>query len=201
MPSSLQPVLGKTPTGEEYVERKAETNESGVVTEHFVLADGRRKDVVTLQSRDTLIFDSDFDMMLAEIGTRPLDQSLPPQPAMGDLDEAFKKAIKVPIIIKETDSVEVKKMKQAAIDVRQAIADLVAEGYTVAQALGEDRSLREKNIEFRRTFQAELNEIYRSGDKAGAEAYMKKANEELEKAGVIPLTMPGTGKSKRRKGK
>ena len=192
-------VLGRAPTGEEYVAKTCETNSGGVVTDHLVLVNGKRLDVVHLQTQESLALQSDFDLMLAMIGTTPLDKPLPPMPPMGDLGKAFEKAIQNPIVIRETDSDQVKEMKQAALDARQQIADLLAEGYTIEQILSEHNSLREKNIEFRGSFQRELNEVYRTEGKEAAEKYMSSANEKLEKQGIIPLVMPGTGSSKRSK--
>lgn len=190
-------VLGKTPTGEEYVAVEASTNSTGVVESMYTLADGSKKKVVMLQSKDTLVFDNDFDNMLGLIGTTPLDQKLPPMPDLGDMEEQFKKAMKSPIVIREEDSEQAKKMKEAARNLRLEINDLMREGYTLTQILSEYESLRERNVKERHTFQAELNEIYNSGDIEGARDYLEKANEKLEEFGIIPLTMPGEG-SKRR---
>lgn len=190
-------VLGKTPTGEEYVAVEASTNSTGVVESMYTLADGSKKKVVMLQSKDTLVFDNDFDNMLGLIGTTPLDQKLPPMPDLGDMEEQFKKAMKSPIIIREEDSEQAKKMKEAARNLRLEISDLMREGYTLTQILSEYESLRDRNVKERHTFQAELNEIYNSGDIEGARDYLEKANAKLEEFGIIPLTMPGEG-SKRR---
>ena len=190
-------VLGKTPTGEEYVAVAASTNSTGVVESMYTLADGSKKKVVMLQSKDTLVFDNDFDNMLGLIGTTPLDQKLPPMPDLGDMEEQFKKAMKSPIVIREEDSEQAKKMKEAARNLRLEINDLMREGYTLTQILSEYESLRERNVKERHTFQTELNEIYNSGDIEGARDYLEKANAKLEEFGIIPLTMPGEG-SKRR---
>ena len=190
-------VLGKTPMGEEYVAVEASTNSTGVVESLYTLADGSKKRVVMLQSKDTLVFDNDFDNMLGLIGTTPLDQKLPPLPDLGDMEEQFKKAMKSPIIIRDEDSERAKKMKEAALNLRLEINDLMREGYTLTQILSEYESLRDRNVKERHTFQAELNEIYNSGDIEGAREYLKSANEKLEQFGIIPLTMPG-GESKRR---
>lgn len=190
-------VLGKTPTGEEYVAVEASTNSTGVVESMYTLADGSKKKVVMLQSKDTLVFDNDFDNMLGLIGTTPLDQKLPPMPDLGDMEEQFKKAMKSPIVIREDDTEQAKKMKEAARNLRLEINDLMREGYTLTQILSEYESLRERNVKERHTFQAELNEIYNSGDIEGARDYLEKANAKLEEFGIIPLTMPGEG-SKRR---
>lgn len=200
VPKSERPtvdVLGKTPTGEAYVAVEASTNSSGVVESLYTLADGSKKRVVQLQSRDTLVFDNDFDNMLGLIGTTPLDQKLPPMPDLGDMEEQFKKAMKSPILIHKEDSNQAKKMKQATLDLRLKINDLMREGYTLTQILSEYESLREINVKERHKYQADLNEIYNSGDIEGARVYLEKANAKLEEVGIIPLTMPGEG-SKRR---
>ena len=139
-------VLGKTPTGEEYVAVEASTNSTGVVESLYTLADGSKKKVVILQSKDTLIFDNDFDNMLGLIGTTPLDQKLPPMPDLGDMEEQFKKAMKSPIVIREEDSEQAKKMKEAARNLRLEINDLMREGYTLTQILSEYESLRDRNV-------------------------------------------------------
>lgn len=184
-------VLGKTPTGEEFVAVEATTNTSGVVESLYTLADGSKKRVVMLQSKDTMVFDNDFDLMLGLIGTTPLDQKLPPMPDIGNMEDQFKKAMTSPIILRESDTEQAKKMKEAAIALRLEINDLMREGYTLTQILSEYESLRDRNVHERHAFQAELNEIYRSGDIEGAREYLKSANEKLEQFGIIPLTMPG----------
>lgn len=194
-------VLGKTPTGKEYIAMTSETNSTGVITEKYQLTNGKWMQVVQLQTKDSLVFDNDFDLQLAIIGMTPMNRPLPPFPQIKNLEAAFEKAIQTPIIIKDSDNEETKAMKEAALAARQQIADLRREGYTIEQILSEDNSLRQKNIEFRSGFQKELNEIYRNEGAEAAEDYMKSANEKLEKVGIVPLTMPGSGKKKYRKTK
>lgn len=194
------PILGKTPTGEEYVAMTAKTNEDGVVTERYQLPDGSWKRVVQLQRKETMVFDNDFDLALSLIATTPMDQELPPMPEMGeDLEAVFKKAIESPIIIKETDSDRVKEMKRGAQQIRLEIADLLAEGYSIKQILNEHNGLRQQNIEIRREFQTELNNIYRSGDIEGAQKYLETMNKALDEKGILPLVMPGSTESAKRR--
>lgn len=196
----LLPILGKTPTGEEYVAMTAKTNEDGVVTERYQLPDGSWKRVVQLQRKETMVFDNDFDLALSLIATTPMDQELPPMPDMGDdLEAVFKKAIESPIIIKDTDSDRVKAMKKGAQQVRLEIADLLAEGYSIKQILNEHNGLRQQNIEVRREFQTELNELYRSGDIEGARQYLETMNKALDEKGILPLVMPGSTESAKRR--
>ena len=189
-------VLGKTPTGEDYVAMTASTNAEGVVEERYQLPNGKWKSVIQLQRKETAVFDNEFDLVLASIAMIPLDQPLPPMPNMGNLDEAFRKAIQSPIIIRETDSDRAKAMKEGALNLRKEIAELMDEGYTVDQIMAEHNSLRQKNIEFRGEFQKELNELYRQGKIDEAQNYCEKMNEALQEKGILPLIMPGTGKSK-----
>lgn len=197
---SVLPILGKTPTGEEYVAMTAKTNEDGVVTERYQLPDGSWKRVVQLQRKETMVFDNDFDLALSLIATTPLDQELPPMPDMGDdLEAVFKKAIESPIIIKEDDPDRVKEMKRGAQQIRLEIADLLAEGYSIKQILNEHNGLREQNIMVRREFQSELNELYRSGDIEGAQKYLETMNKALDEKGILPLTMPGSTPSPKRR--
>lgn len=121
-------------------------------------------------------------------------------PDMGDdLEAVFKKAIESPIIIKDTDSDRVKAMKKGAQQVRLEIADLLAEGYSIKQILNEHNGLRQQNIEVRREFQTELNEIYRSGDIEGARKYLETMNKALDEKGILPLVMPGSTESAKRR--
>lgn len=193
-----KPVLGRTPTGEEYVAVTAVTNDDGVVRERYQLPDGRFKSVIHLQRKEMLAFDNDFDQFLSSIATIPLDQDLPPTPDMGDLDEAFKNAIKTPIVIYDSDSDKIKEMKRAAILMRNEISALVAEGYSVAAIIADHQNLRADNIELRQGFQQELNEIYRSGDQEKADLYFESINKVLGERGLLPLKMPGSAKGKRR---
>ncbi len=189
-------VIGKTPTGLEYIKHVAQTNSDGVVVSRYQLSDGSWTRVVNLQSKDTLVFESALDNELALIATTPLTQPLPPMPPIGNVEKAFEDAIKRPIIINENDSEKVKELKQAVKDIRLQIADLLREGYTVTQILSEEQSLRTKNITFRRELQRELNEIYRTEGREAAESYMESANAKLEEHGVIPLSLPESGHSK-----
>lgn len=192
-------ILGKTPTGLEYVAHVAQTNNDGVVVSRYQLPDGTWTRVVQLQSKDSLVFETALDNQLALIAMTPVNQMLPPMPPLGNLEEAFREAIKHPIIINETDSEKARELKEAVKDIRLQIADLLREGYTVNQILAEDASLRTKNVEFRRELQKELNDIYRTEGREAAEEYMEIANEKLEEQGVIPLSMPESGNSRKRR--
>ena len=197
-----RPILGKTPTGEEYVAMTAKTNDDGVVTERYQLTDGSWKRVIQLQRKETMVFDNDFDLALSLIATTPMDQELPPMPDMGDdLEAVFKKALESPIIIKDTDSDRVKEMKRGAQQVRLEIADLLADGYSIKQILNEHNGLRQQNIEVRREFQSELNDIYRSGDVEGARQFLETMNKALDEKGILPLVMPGSTESAKRRSK
>ena len=194
-----QKVVGKTPTGLEYVEEVAQTNNDGVVVSRYKLVDGSWTRVVKLQSKDTLVFESALDNQFALIAMTPVNQMLPPMPEIGNLEEAFAEAIKHPIIISENDSEKVRELKEAVKDIRLQMSDLLREGYTVRQILAEDATLRMKNVEVRREFQKELNEIYRTEGREAAETYMEKANVKLEEYGIIPLSLPESGNSTKRR--
>ena len=197
-----RPILGRTPTGEEYVAMTAKTNDDGVVTERYQLTDGSWKRVIQLQRKETMVFDNDFDLALSLIATTPMDQELPPMPDMGDdLEAVFKKALESPIIIKDADSDRVKEMKRGAQQVRLEIADLLADGYSIKQILNEHNGLRQQNIEVRREFQSELNDIYRSGDVEGARQFLETMNKALDEKGILPLVMPGSTESAKRRSK
>lgn len=191
-------ILRKTPTGREYIRHEAQTNNDGVVVSRYQLSDGSWTRVVNLQSKDTLVFESALDNELALIAMTPLTQQLPPMPPIGNLEKAFEDAIMRPIIINENDSEKIKELKQAVKDIRLQISDLLRDGYTVTQILSEEQSLRTKNIIFRRELQQELNEIYRTEGREEAEIYMESANAKLEEHGVIPLSLPESGQSKRK---
>lgn len=187
-----RPILGKTPSGDDYVAMTAKTNDDGIVTERYQLADGTWRRVVLLQRNETLTFDNDFDLALSYIATTPLNQDLPPLPDMGDLDKAFKEAIKAPIVITDKDDAQTREKKEAVKALRLEIADLLAQGYSVKQIFAEQNTLRQKNIELRRGLQAELNKIWASGDKDGAQDYFDRMNKALDAHGVVPLVMPGS---------
>lgn len=193
--------LPKTVTGEPYVDKTETTNSSGVVEVMYTLPDGKKKGATILQSKESLVFDNDFDLMLGIIGTTPLDQTLPPFPPgmESDYEAAFEKAIQTPIIIRDTDNEKARELKEAAMIARQQIADLRAEGYTVAQILGEANSLREANVKYRGEFQQQLNQIYREQGEDAAKLYMENANPKLEEMGIVPLVMPGQGTRKIRR--
>lgn len=183
-------ILGQTPTGLEYIQHKAQTNNDGVVVSQYQLLDESWIQMINLQSKDSLIFDTALDNELALIARTSISQPLPPSTPIKDCEKAFKEAIKHPIVISEKDSVTVRELKQAVKDIRLQISDLIQEGYTVSQILGEERSLRIKNIIFRREFQKELNEIYRTKGENAALIYMNDANNKLEERGIIPLSLP-----------
>ena len=194
---SSRQILGKTPTGQEYVAFVAHTNEAdGVVVERYQLADGSWKRFVNLVTKETRIFDNEIDSILATIASVPLTQELPPLPILGNnLEEQFKKAIEHPIIICKEDSERVRQTKASVIALRKEMAELISDGYTVEQILAENRTLRQNNIEFRRELQQELNELCAKGDHEGAQKYYETMNVALEERGILPLQMPGAVKS------
>ena len=193
-------ILGKTPTGEDYVSVEVTTNGAGALIERFVLADGTRKRVIHLQTKESRYFDHEIDNTLWIIASTPLDQELPPFPEWNeDLDAQFERAIETPIIIGKDDDEKRREAKKLVIEVRKEICDMKREGYTLKQILAEHNSLRKTNIELRGEFQRELTRLYRSGDIDGAQQYMTTMNEALTAKGILPLKLPTQGKKGQRK--
>lgn len=189
-----RPVIGKTPTGQDYVAFTAQTNSiDGVIIERYQLPDGSWKRFVNLSTKENQIFDNEIDSMLATIASIPLTQELPPMPIVsGNLEDQFKKAIEHPIIIREDDNERVKQAKANVIALRLEMADLLREGYTVKQILDENQTLRQDNIQYRHELQCELNELCANGDHEGARQFFETMNAALADRGVLPLQMPGS---------
>ncbi len=88
------------------------------------------------------------------------------------------------LVIYETDGERLEKLKEDVAGVKFQLAEVVAKGGNVADALNEFREHQNEGVEIRNETIKTINSI--EDDQAAAETF-KKANEELEKEDILPI--------------
>ena len=169
------------------------TNGIGQVVEVIKTPDGKKHELIRPPMED--VFDNVADQMLAmSLDAGP--GGMVPMPISGNLDSEFKDALSRPIEIKDTDSDEVKRIKEGVIALREQMQEAMKSGRSFNEVLSEHQNLANENAEIRLNAQQELNEIAARGDKEDAEVYLQAVNQTLAQMGAAPITMPLTEEEK-----
>ncbi len=106
------------------------------------------------------------------------------------LDEDFRKSLSKPIIINDSDTLEVKTLKRIVMEAREEMKRLMDQGQTPSQILMEHERLAGENFKVRADAMKELTDIEKSGDYEGAVKYAQTVNGVLRKMGIEELPMP-----------
>ena len=128
------------------------------------------------------------EQLLAMMLSTPPDIQMPPLPHL-DPDDARLNADALAaatndLVIYETDGKELESLKESVANVKFQLADVVAKGGNVAEALNEFRDHQNEGVEIRNETIKAINSI--EDDQAAAETF-KKANEELVKEDIVPI--------------
>ena len=116
------------------------------------------------------------------------DGNGPPMPAATKADEQqFLESLKKPIEILETDTPDVRALKEKVIQARADMVELLAQGRGFSEVLAEHQKLQAENAAVRRDVAKELRSLMDSGDTAAALEYRKRMNAALEQMGIAPL--------------
>ena len=100
------------------------------------------------------------------------------------------------IVVLEEDSPEVVRQKEAMIDFRRQIKDIIDAGGTFEQAIAEYQDWVNECANLRLSAIREYQRL-KAEDPAYAEEWRLSANEELEAAGATPIPEPGAGRGRR----
>ena len=128
------------------------------------------------------------EQLLAMMLSTPPDIQMPPLPHLDPDDERLNAdaltAATNDLVIYETDGKELESLKESVAGVKFQLADVVAKGGNVAEALNEFRNHQNEGVEIRNETIKAINSI--EDDQAAAETF-KKANEELVKEDIVPI--------------
>ena len=195
-PKAVQPPQSPTPpdptepTAPMYMGRRvvglsATTNADGTVVERIRTDDGKLHSKVYSVAEPVLTTRTDQLLAMAVEG----DGNGPPMPAATKADEQqFLESLKKPIEILETDTPDVRALKEKVIQARADMVELLAQGRGFSEVLAEHQKLQAENAAVRRDVAKELRSLMDSGDTAAALEYRKRMNVALEQMGIAPLT-------------
>lgn len=160
---------------------------TGTIFERWQTEDGRFH---SNQRSLPPIFESGSDQILAMMLGSQEPGPLPPMPIGPQLDEDFRKSLSKPIIINDSDTLEVKTLKRIVMEAREEMKRLMDQGQTPSQILMEHERLAGENFKVRADAMKELTDIEKSGDYEGAVKYAQTVNGVLRKMGIEELPMP-----------
>jgi len=171
--------------GRRIVGISATTNADGTVIERIRTDDGKLHSKVYSVADPVLTTRTDQLLVMAVDG----DGDGPPMPpATKDDEKRFLESLKRPIEILDTDTPDVRALKEKVMQAREDMVTLLSQGRGFAEVLAEHRKMQEENAGVRREVAAELRSLVESGDTAGALEYRKRMNAALEQMGIKPLT-------------
>ena len=143
--------------------------------------------LVAAEDASDAVFKTSSDQMFTLLS--PADGTgAPPPPVPGaDIEQQFRESLSQKIEILDTDSDDVRALKQTVIESRAEMKRLIDSGLSFAEVVREHEKLASENATVRREMMDELNRLIESGDTEGAIAYRKRINEALGQMGIAPL--------------
>lgn len=169
---------------------KVSTNSFGQVNELYRTLDGRLHRRIYNARKP--IFDNAADQLLSmAVNARP-GARIAPMPNMrnGNIEETFLKALETPIRIDPDDSDEIRERKRRVATAREEMREMMAEGYSFAEALNAHRDSVNDSHTMRNDALKILKDLVAEGDSELAHEYLKKANELLRNSGIDEISMP-----------
>ena len=174
---------------------KMYTNGIDQIVEIIRTPDGKKHELIRPRDEEELFVGVDQLLLMAQ----DLINGGPPLPIpSGNMDKDFYDAIdNHPIKINQTDTAELKQLKEDLITMRSEVLDAIKEGDTsFEKILSEHEDAVNEDRHVRRDLQKELNELVAQGDLDAAEEFYEKMNKALEQMGFSPLRMPLTEEEK-----
>ena len=173
--------------GKEVKEHRVVTNNTMVV-ETFVTVDGKIHKYYHDERENVL--PSAADQMLA-LMTAPDDGfGAPPLPAMVNFEDEFGSAIRTEIVVEESDSAEVKALKERVIAARKELLDLMARGVRANDVVKEYARMQKDNATIRFEAAKGVRELLDEGDVEGAKELCARYNEVLKRADIMQIEIP-----------
>ncbi|MBQ3809162.1 MAG: hypothetical protein II840_14540 [Kiritimatiellae bacterium] len=166
----------------------------------FKVPKGARLVRNSLTNRRERVFARASDALIASYLQQPQGGVMPPPlPMVGNAEKKFLESLATPIEILDTDSEEVRRLKESVIIAREQIKQRMDEGESFEAILNDHWKLSAENAKIRRDAQRELDAIYASGDKDGAEKYRRVIDIALQQMGVEGLDEPMTHAERKRR--
>lgn len=173
--------------GREVKEHRVITNGT-LVVETFVTTDGKVHKYYHDERENVL--PSAADQVLAMM-TAPDDGfGAPPLPHIDNFENAFGDALQKEIVVNESDSAEVKALKERVIVARKELLDLMAQGVNANDVVAEYKRTQEDNATIRFDAAKGVRELLDAGDIDAAKELCAKYNEVLERANMMPIEIP-----------
>ena len=133
-------------------------------------------------------FRSPSEQLLAMMLSTPPEVAMPPLPQLDPdgarLNADALSAVTNDLVIYDTDGERLERLKEDVAGAKFQLADAVAKGVSVAEALNEFRAHQNEGVEIRNETIKAINSI--EDDQAAIETF-KKANEELVKEDIAPI--------------
>ena len=162
-------------------------------------AETNAEDAAAKKDAKPPVFNNASDQVLAmAVGGAP-GQDIPPLPLSKGIEEDFKNSLTNKIEILPTDDERVKALKQAVIETRAQMKEMVDKGYSVEEVLNQHQKMLAANAKARRDAIVELRGILESGDAAAAEHYVNVMNAAFQQVGIEPISMPKAGSARTRR--
>lgn len=134
------------------------------------------------------------EQLLALMLSTPPDGVMPPLPHLDPDDEWLNAdaigAATNPIVIFEGDEEKLEALKESVADAKAQLAEIVAQGGNVADALNELRDWQNEGVAIRQETIEAINAIE---DDAEAAETLEAANEELVREGIAPIRPEDVG--------
>lgn len=170
------------------------TNNWDQVIDICVMPNGKRRKVIRSLKPQT--YHNISDQILAVALSGDMDGRLPPIPIVDNIEEEFVKSLKVPIIIYDEDSEEIKESKRRVIEAREIIREEMKKGRGFREILDEHLATREANAEAREIVMDGVADIKKNGDPEMLNQYLEKANGYLRNLGAREVDGLPTKKKK-----
>lgn len=120
----------------------------------------------------------------------------PPMPVGPHTEEMFKRSLEIPVVISESDSNELKKMKERILAMREEVKTLLSEGKSIREILNEHQEFTNQEADMRLEAMNGLKELEQAGDEQGAAEYKEKINAALTQMGYEPIRASSMGKDR-----
>lgn len=158
-----------------------------LIVETFYTSDGKKHKYYHDEREKAL--PSGADQILAMM-TANNGYGAPPLPSVSDFESDFGDALKNEIVIKESDTKEVREIKERVIAARKELLELTAEGHSANDVLREWQAMQEDNATVRLEAVSKVRELLAEGDREGAKELCNQYNAVLERAGIMPIELP-----------
>lgn len=173
--------------GKEVKEHRVVTNNT-LIIETFITVDGKMHKYYH-DERETVL-PSAADQMLALMTAHDDGFGAPPLPVVENFENEFGDAIRTEITVEETDSPEVKAVKERVIAARKELLELMAQGVRANDVVAEYKRMQQDNATVRFEAAKGVRELLDEGDVEGAKELCARYNEVLKRADIMQIEIP-----------